>query len=190
MDRELNTVNVLPARTSRQSDRCNCVILVPFSTHIVPGCEQGLIELQRRGYEVWRVGGYSAIDIGRSEMATKALALTPSPLPEGEGFQETFWIDSDIEFEPDAVDRLRSHGLPITAGIYARKGSRAIAAHTLPGTTQAWHGQGQRAGRSPLRRHRLPARPPRGLRDHPAKALPAAVQRPVRPPDGAIFSCR
>ena len=114
-------------------DPRRCVVLVPFSTHILPGCEQGLIELQRRGYEVWRVGGCSAIDIGRSEMATKALEA---------GFEETFWIDSDIEFEPDAVDRIRSHGLPICCGIYARKGTRAIAAHTLPGTTKLGMGKG------------------------------------------------
>ena len=50
-----------------------CVILVPFATHIAPACEQGLIELQRRGYEVRRVGGYAAIDQGRNQMATDAL---------------------------------------------------------------------------------------------------------------------
>ncbi len=68
-----------------------CVILVPFATHIVPACEQGLIELQRRGYDVRRVGGYAAIDQGRSQMVTDALAA---------GYEETFWIDSDIEFQP------------------------------------------------------------------------------------------
>jgi hypothetical protein len=71
--------------------------------------------------------------MGRSEMATKALEA---------GFDETFWIDSDIEFEPAAIDRLRSHGLPICCGIYPRKGARAIAAHTLPGTTQLGMGKG------------------------------------------------
>ena len=143
------------------TDPRRCVILVPFSTHIVPACERGLIELQRRGYEVWRVGGYAAIDVGRAELATKALALTPStarphpgPFPEGEGvrgsgslpvgegFGETFWIDSDIDFSPDAVDRIRSHGLPITSGIVARKGARAIASQTLPGTGQLRVGAG------------------------------------------------
>ena len=44
---------------SRQTAPRRCVILVPFATHIMPACEQGLIELQRRGFEVWRVGGYS-----------------------------------------------------------------------------------------------------------------------------------
>jgi hypothetical protein len=118
---------------SRQAKSRACVVLVPFSTHIVPACERGLIALQRRGYEVWRVGGYAAIDAGRSELATKALA---------DGFEETFWIDSDIDFSPDAVDRIRSHGLPITTGIVARKGARAIATQTLPGTKQLHVGKG------------------------------------------------
>lgn len=54
----------------------------------------------------------------------------------GAGFEVTFWIDSDIQFEPDAVDKLHSHGLPIACGIYARKGARTIVAQTLPGTTR------------------------------------------------------
>jgi hypothetical protein len=111
----------------------DCVILVPFATYIAPGCEQGLIELQGRGYEVWRVGGYANIDIGRSEIVTKALAA---------GYEETFWIDSDIEFQPDSVERLRSYGLPITSGIYARKGVRALGSQTLPGTAKLVVGKG------------------------------------------------
>ena len=94
---------------------------------------EGLIELQRRGYEVRRVGGYAAIDQGRNQMATDALAA---------GFEETFWIDADIEFHPDAVERLRSYGLPITSGIYARKGARALGSQTLPGTARLGVGKG------------------------------------------------
>lgn len=37
-----------------------CVILVSVSGAIDPGCEDGLRELERRGYAVWRVRGYSA----------------------------------------------------------------------------------------------------------------------------------
>ena len=110
---KIATTDNSTTRLSAELNPRRCVILVPFSTHIVPACEQGLIELQRRGYEVWRAGGYAAIDMGRGEMATKALAA---------GFEETFWIDSDIEFAPEAVDRLRSHGLPLCCGIYPRKG--------------------------------------------------------------------
>jgi hypothetical protein len=117
-----------------QPDGSNrCVILVPFSAHIVAACDRGLIELQRRGYEVWRVGGYSAIDAGRSELAAKAIK---------EGFDETFWIDSDIQFAPEDVERVRGHGLPITTGIVARKGARAIASQALPGTKQLHVGTG------------------------------------------------
>ena len=110
-----------------------CVILVPFATYIAPACEQGLIELQRRGYQVWRVGGYAAIDQGRNQLATDALAA---------GFEETFWIDSDIEFHPDAIERLRSYGLPITSGVYPRKGYRALGCQTLPGTAKLGVGKG------------------------------------------------
>src|SRR5262249_26960698 len=37
-------------------------------------------------------------------------------------------------FEPDAVERLRSHALPIVCGVYPKKGQRAIACHVLPGS--------------------------------------------------------
>jgi hypothetical protein len=67
MDSDRTVIRPGAARVSPHLDPRRCVILVPFSTHIVPACEQGLIALQRRGYEVWRVGGYAAIDMGRSE---------------------------------------------------------------------------------------------------------------------------
>jgi hypothetical protein len=71
------------------------------------------------------VWGHSAIDQGRSQMATDALA---------QGFEELMWIDADIGFDPAAVDKLRSHQLPVVCGIYAKKSVRAIAAHVLPTT--------------------------------------------------------
>jgi hypothetical protein len=102
-------------------------VLVPVGTHVEPACEQALVALEQRGYCVRRVYGYAAIDQARNDMATTALA---------DGFEETMWIDSDIAFERDAVDRLRSQGLPLACGIYARKGMRALACHVLPGTTR------------------------------------------------------
>jgi hypothetical protein len=105
-------------------DRRKCVILVPFATHIHPACDEGLRDLERRGYSVRRVGGYAAIDQGRSQMATDALRA---------GFEETMWIDADIGFHPDSVDRLRSHALPLACGIYPQKAKRALACHVLPG---------------------------------------------------------
>ena len=46
------------------------------------------------------------------------------------------FIDSDIGFDPDDVDRLRSHQLPIVCGIYPKKGTRSLACHSLPDTKQ------------------------------------------------------
>ncbi len=110
-----------------------CVVLVPYSGSIVPNCEAALRGLERRGYEVWRVGGFAAIDEGRSHMATAALT---------EGFDETMWIDADIEFEPEAVCRLRAHEEPIVCGIYAQKGRRALACHAMPETEKFVFGGG------------------------------------------------
>ncbi len=39
-----------------------CVILVPVQSHIETQCEDGLRELERRGYSVWRIRGFAAID--------------------------------------------------------------------------------------------------------------------------------
>jgi hypothetical protein len=61
-------------------DPRRCVVLVPFPGHITLQCQCGLEKLQRRRHEVWRVGGYAAIDQGRIQMATGALAA---------GYEET-----------------------------------------------------------------------------------------------------
>jgi hypothetical protein len=114
-------------------DPRRCVILVPYAGQIYPHCERALKELERRGYAVERVGGYAAIDQGRNQMATDALRA---------GFEETMWIDADIDFHPDAVDRLRSHNLPIVCGIYPQKGKRALACHILGGTEKMVFGEG------------------------------------------------
>jgi hypothetical protein len=108
-----------------------CVVLVPVGGAIDPGCDEALGELERRGYPVWRVRGYSAIDAARNQMATDALA---------QGFDELMWIDADVVFRPDDVDRLRGHGLPLVCGLYAKKSRREFACHFLPGTTEVLFG--------------------------------------------------
>lgn len=110
-----------------------CIVLVPVGSHIEPECERGLARLEARGYVVRRVSGYAAIDQGRSQMATDALA---------EGFDELMWIDSDVNFDPDSVDRLRAHDLPIVCGIYPKKGVRALSCHLAPNTPQVVFGTG------------------------------------------------
>jgi SAM-dependent methyltransferase len=109
-----------------------CVILVPFGMFIHQDCDNALKELERRGYEVRRVGGYAAIDQGRNQMATDALR---------DGFEETFWIDSDVGFHPDDVEKIRRHNLPIVCGIYPQKGKRALACHVAPTAPSVTFGQ-------------------------------------------------
>lgn len=115
------------------SDRSTCVVLVPVGGHIEPECERALCGLERRGYAVRRVSGYAAIDQGRSQMATDAIAA---------GFKELMWIDADVGFDPDAVDHLRAHRIPIACGIYPKKGIRALACHLLPETQVIVFGEG------------------------------------------------
>jgi hypothetical protein len=109
------------------------IILVPVAHRIEPETDEALRQLERRGYVVERRYGISAIDHGRCMLATYALA---------EGFDEIIWIDADVSFRPEAVERLRSHGLPFVAGIYAKKKYGQLATELLPGTSQLKLGQG------------------------------------------------
>jgi len=102
-----------------------CVILVPANGPIEPGCEDALRELEKRGYPVRRVRGYSQVDVARNQMAADAVA---------DGFDELMWVDSDVVFNPDDVDRLRGHTEPFVCGLYAKKGRREFACAFLPGT--------------------------------------------------------
>lgn len=110
-----------------------CVVLVPVAHSIEPECEEGLRALERLGYEVRRAWGSSAVDVARSQLATRALA---------DGFDELMWVDSDISFPPDAVAKLRAHGLPFVAGVYAKKGPREFACEFPPGTASVRFGAG------------------------------------------------
>lgn len=118
--------------SGRKTDLAGCVVLVPVGHHVEPACDDALRELERQGYTVRRVRGYSAIDQGRNQLATDALR---------DGFNEIMWIDSDVAFDPAAVARLRSHGLPITCGLYPKKGRRAFASNFPDGTKQVLFGK-------------------------------------------------
>lgn len=118
-----NAATVTDATNIDSPERC--AVLVPFGTYIHQDCEIGLKTLEHKGYTVRRVGGYSAVDQARNQIATDALR---------DGFEETFWIDSDIGFEPEDVDKLRSHHLAISCGVYPQKGRRELACH-IPQTT-------------------------------------------------------
>lgn len=117
-----------PSRSRRPRDRFDpgrCVVLVPFYDSIVVECDAALRELERRGYEVRRIGGNAQIDHARCQMATNALR---------DGFEETLWIDADIGFDPDSVNRLRAYPHGVVGGLYVRKGMPDFAVHLLPNT--------------------------------------------------------
>jgi hypothetical protein len=107
------------------SEANRCCILVPVGHQIEHECQRALIELERRGYTVRRGYGPAAIDQCRSMMASEALR---------DDFRELFWIDSDIIFDPDDVERLRANPHSIVCGIYPKKGARELACHVMPGT--------------------------------------------------------
>jgi hypothetical protein len=114
-------------------DRNRCIVLVPHRENIDSACEKSLRGLEALGYPVRRSDASAAIDRTRSEMATQALT---------EGYEELLWIDSDISFEPDAVDRLRSHGHPLIGGLFAKRGTAGFGCRFLPGTGEITLGEG------------------------------------------------
>jgi len=63
----------------------NCAILVPAYQGVSAATEEGLRELEKRGYAIRRGMGCSAVDQARNTLA--AMVLT-------EGFDELLWVDS------------------------------------------------------------------------------------------------
>lgn len=92
----------------------NCVILVPCNGGIEFKTDESLRILESRGYEVWRVPGWSCISQARSKITYDAIYRRK--------FEEIFWIDSDISFNPDDVDKIRNYNLPIVGAAYSMKG--------------------------------------------------------------------
>ncbi len=114
------------------SSNSKCVILVPALAQPVPKCDAGLRALEQRGYTVRRVGGFSAVDQGRNQMASDAIQ---------DGFAETVFVDTDIGFDADSVEQLRSHRLPIVAGLYPQPAARSLACELLPGMKKVVFGE-------------------------------------------------
>lgn len=114
-------------------DPKKCCILVPSRGGVEQGCERGLYELARRGYELRVMRGVTSIDQIRCQMATDAITS---------GFEELFWIDDDVQFDPDDVDRLRTANLSIVGGVYPKKGEPQLAIRWKEGTTQVTLGKG------------------------------------------------
>src|SRR5208337_5194826 len=115
-------------------DNSRCVILVPASRHIEPHCEYSLRQLEAQSYIVRRLYGFAQVDVARNRLASESIA---------DGFEELMWIDSDIAFEPQSVQRLRSLGLPIVCGLYPKKLERELRVSDLR----------RHVDRSPAHRH-------------------------------------
>ena len=103
------------------------IVLVPFLTHIEPGCERGLRELEADGFTVRRFAAIVAIDRTRADAATSALA---------DGAEALMWIDSDVTFTVEEVRALAGLGAPLASGLYPKKGVRDFAAHFGPEVTE------------------------------------------------------
>jgi len=106
--------NYIQHTTHQERKHRDCVILVPCNGGIEPKCDEALRILESRGYEVWRTVGFSCISQGRSKMTYDAIYRR--------GFKEILWIDSDIVFNPDDVDRIIAHNLPLVGAAYPMKG--------------------------------------------------------------------
>ncbi|MGN6547525.1 MAG: sulfotransferase [Aureliella sp.] len=124
--------NVLKPHAGKGLSPDEVCVLVPVSGAIAPACENNLRALEKLGYTVRRVPGFSAIDQARNVLASAAMR---------DGFAATLWIDSDVAFEPSAVEKLRQHNLPVVCGIYPKKRRRELACHVLPGTDAVLFGQ-------------------------------------------------
>ncbi|MGN6546207.1 MAG: hypothetical protein ACTHK7_14230 [Aureliella sp.] len=78
----------------------NCVVLVPYAEGISESCEEGLRQLENKGYAVRRISTGKDETLARNRAVMEAL---------GDGFLETMWIDSSVRFHPDSVATLRAH---------------------------------------------------------------------------------
>lgn len=104
------------------NENAKCIVLMPVLTNVEVATEGLLLELKDRGYAVRKRYGSIYPDRVRSLMATQALK---------EGYEEIIWIDSDMVFNPDDVDKLRSHNLPLVCGLYPFKSNRGGIAATM-----------------------------------------------------------
>lgn len=88
-------------------------VLVPVSHAIEPQVEESLKALERKGATVVRRYGFSAIDQARCVLAQEAFDA---------GFENILWIDSDVAFRVEDVEKLLSHNLDFVVGAYSVKG--------------------------------------------------------------------
>ncbi|MEJ7639852.1 MAG: hypothetical protein WKF75_18245 [Singulisphaera sp.] len=113
--------------------RTKAAVLVPYFDGIDQECEQGLHQLEQAGIRVVRRGGSSAIDVARNVLAAEALH---------DAAEAMLFIDSDIGFDPLDALRLLARPEPVVAGVYAKKGRRAMASAFADEVAEAHFGDG------------------------------------------------
>lgn len=92
----------------------NTVVLTPCALGIDWQTDQELRILESSGYEVWRIPGWSAIDQCRNNAIYNAVYERK--------FKNVLFIDGDIIFKAQDVEKIISHNLPIVAAAYPFKG--------------------------------------------------------------------
>ena len=109
----------------------NIVVIVPTARYIEPACEEGLRRLEAKGYTVWRPVGNADIARSRSILATSAIE---------KGFSGIMWIDSDMVFDDNDVDKLVETGCSIVGAICARRDSAGYNCVFFPDTDEVVFG--------------------------------------------------
>lgn len=113
-----------------KEQRGKIAVCVPVYKDVEPECEAGLRALEEMGYPVWRARGYSAIDHARNCLATRCLDA---------GCDGIMWIDSDIGFAAEDVDKLIDQGVDAVCGLYVRRDLAGLCALPLAGDVlEAW----------------------------------------------------
>jgi hypothetical protein len=89
------------------------VVLVPVINYIEPSTDELLRKLESLGYVVWRKYGFSSLEQCKCVMAQEALDA---------GFEHLFWINSDINFSINDVEKLINSEFSFITAPYSAKG--------------------------------------------------------------------
>lgn len=107
---------------------------MPVGGTIERATQECLNGLRRLGYPIVSAYGSSNVELVRSQIASWHL---------DKGYEEIFWIDSDIVFNTKDFEKIREYDLPIACGIYPKKSTKPdFNTGLIDGTTQITFGEG------------------------------------------------